>query len=323
MIQGIAFGPVPSRRLGLSLGVNNIPPKHCTYSCVYCQIGRTISIDIRRKSFFDPEVVVREVISRARRTTPDVITFVPDGEPTLDLNLGVEIRGIKGAIETPVAVITNSSLLSMEDVREDLSNADIVSVKVDSVSKRVWKLVNRPHPSLELENVLKGIEDFAFSYKGELISETMVVRGLNDSKEEIRKVGNFLSHLNVSRAYISIPIRPPAEPWVQPPEEHTLSDAYNIFRDVLNDSVRVELLTGYEGPGFRVEEDPIKYLEATAAVHPIRLDYAEEILRKKGYKPDDTIQDLLEKGIFVVTSYKGKKFLMRKLPKTGATVERA
>lgn len=303
--------------------MNNIPPKHCTYSCVYCQIGKTINIDIRRKSFYDPEVIVNEVISKARRTSPDIITFVPDGEPTLDINLGAEIRGIKDAIETPVAVITNSSLLFMEDVREDLSNADLVSIKVDSVNERVWKLVNRPHPSLELENVLKGIEEFSDSYEGELISETMLVKGLNDSREEIEEVGNFLSLLNISRAYIGVPIRPPAEPWVQIPEEQVLSDAYNIFRDILDDSVRVELLTGYEGPGFKVEEDPIKYLEATTAVHPVRLDYAEEILRKKGYSPNDVIQDLLDGGVLVITSYRNKKFLVRKLPKTKVTVEKS
>lgn len=323
MIEDLVFGPVPSRRLGLSLGVNNIPPKHCTYSCVYCQIGRTIHIDIKRKNFYDPRAIIREVISKAGKTAPDVITFVPDGEPTLDLNLGAEIGGIKEAIRIPVAVITNSSLLFMESVREDLLNADIVSIKVDSVSKRVWKLVNRPHPSLELEKVLRGIEGFSLSYKGELISETMLVRGLNDSREEISKVAEFLSRLNISRAYISIPIRPPAEPWVQSPEEQVLSDAYNIFREILSDSAKVELLIGYEGAGFKVEEDPIKYLEATAAVHPIRLDYAEEILRGKGYEPNDVIRDLLERGVLLVTSYKGKKFLVKKLPKIRTIVERS
>lgn len=322
MAEGIVFGPVPSRRLGLSLGVNNIPPKHCTYSCVYCQIGRTVYLEVERRGFYDPEVVVEEAVEKARRTGPDVITFVPDGEPTLDANIGVEIRGIKRRVDVPVAVLTNASLLFMEEVREDLSAADIVSVKVDAVSERVWRMVNRPHPSLELRRILKGIEEFSSAYRGELMSETMLVKGLNDDRGEVGRVAEFLATLNLSRAYIAVPIRPPAEPWVEPPSEQALAEAYNIFREVLGDSVRVELLAGYEGPGFKVEEDPVKYIEATAAVHPIRLDYAEEILRRKGYDPAEVIRDLVDRGILAVTSYRGKKFLVRRLPRVKPRVEK-
>lgn len=322
MAEGIVFGPVPSRRLGLSLGVNNIPPKHCTYSCVYCQIGRTVYLEVERRGFYDPEVVVEEAVEKARRTGPDVITFVPDGEPTLDANIGVEIRGIKRRVDVPVAVLTNASLLFMEEVREDLSAADIVSVKVDAVSERVWRMVNRPHPSLELRRILKGIEEFSSAYRGELMSETMLVKGLNDDRGEVGRVAEFLATLNLSRAYIAVPIRPPAEPWVEPPSEQALAEAYNIFREVLGDSVRVELLAGYEGSGFKVEEDPVKYIEATAAVHPIRLDYAEEILRRKGYDPAEVIRDLVDRGILAVTSYRGKKFLVRRLPRVKPRVEK-
>ena len=316
----IAFGPVPSRRFGLSLGVNNIPPKHCTYSCIYCQIGRTIHIDIRRKEFYDPRRMIEGVVKKAEETRPEIVTFVPDGEPTLDLHLGEEIRGIKEALDIPVAVITNSSLLFLKEVREDLFLADVVSVKVDAVTKSVWKLVNRPHPELDLEEILRGVLEFSSSFSGRLLTETMLVKGINDGEEEAEKVGSFMSELNPDISYIAIPIRPPAEPWVEPPDEEVLSSYYLAFKEA--SGVNVELLTRYEGPGFRVSEDPGEYLKATTAVHPIRLDFARVFLTERGVDPDEVIGRLVEEGVLAIVKYRGKEFLIRKLPKKEVRVER-
>ena len=317
----IAFGPVPSRRFGLSLGVNNIPPKHCTYSCIYCQIGRTIHMDIRRKElFYDPRRVVEEVVRKAEETKPEIVTFVPDGEPTLDLHLEEEIRGIKEALDIPVAVITNSSLLFLKEVREALFLADAVSVKVDAITKSIWKLVNRPHPGLDLYEILKGLLEFSASFSGRLLTETMLVRGINDGEGEAEKVGNFVSELNPDVSYIAIPIRPPAEPWVEPPDEEVLSSYYLTFKEA--SGVNAELLTGYEGPGFRVSEDPEEYLKATTAVHPIRLDFARTFLRERGVDPDRLIGRLVEEGALAIVKYRGKEFLVRKLPKKGVSVEK-
>ncbi|WP_460126274.1 radical SAM protein [Stetteria hydrogenophila] len=317
----LVFGPVPSRRLGLSLGVNNIPPKHCSYSCVYCQLGRTTVLTVERRRFRDPRVIVEEAASKAAKTRPDYVTFVPDGEPTLDACLGVEIRGIKERVDVPVAVITNASLLYREDVRSDLSHADLVSVKVDAVSERVWRLVDRPHPSLSLPRILEGIQEFSSTFRGELISETMLVKGLNDDPREVEAVADYLSTLDLSRAYIAAPIRPPAEEWVEPPSEEALARAYHVFRERLSDRVRVELLAGPEGPQFKVEEDPVNYLIATTAVHPIRLDYAEEILKRRGLDPREVIGSLVERGILAVATYRGSRFLVRRLPRRRPRVE--
>ena len=164
----VAFGPVPSRRLGASLGINNIPPKKCSYSCVYCQLGRTSSFRIERKEFYEPEAIYRNVEQKVRearvRGEPmDYLTFVSDGEPTLDINLGREI-GLLENLGIKIAVITNASLLGMSDVRVDLEQADWVSVKIDSVSNDTWKKMNRPHRSLLLHEVLQGISDFSGSF---------------------------------------------------------------------------------------------------------------------------------------------------------------
>jgi len=180
----VVFGPVPSRRLGLSLGVNNVYDKHCTYSCVYCQVGRTTNLSVRRGEYYEPHALVDEVVRAAKERAPEVITFVPNGEPTLDANLGLEARGIKGRVFQPLAVMSNGSLLWREDVVEDVLLFDIVSVKVDTVRERTWKRLNRPHPTLRLDEVLDGIARFSRRYSGNMISEHMLVEGLNSDREE-------------------------------------------------------------------------------------------------------------------------------------------
>ena len=156
----ITFGPVPSRRLGYSLGVNHIPPKHCTYSCVYCQVGRTTYLEVTHREFFPVQEILNEVnqsIKRAEESKRkiDFITLVPDGEPTLDIHLGELIRELK-QFNTPIAVISNASLIDRQDVQQELMQADWVSLKVDSVNEETWRKINRPHGSLKLRNILNG-----------------------------------------------------------------------------------------------------------------------------------------------------------------------
>ncbi|NLE05841.1 MAG: radical SAM protein, partial [Crenarchaeota archaeon] len=146
-VERLAFGPVPSRRLGKSLGVNNILPKHCTYSCVYCQVGKNTEHAINRKFFHSPEnilIAVKNKLNKAKmkNETVNYITLVSDGEPTLDMNLGKIVSSLKQT-NLPVAVLTNASLLWMPEVQEDLLSADYVSLKVDAISEYLWKKVDR------------------------------------------------------------------------------------------------------------------------------------------------------------------------------------
>jgi len=192
----ITFGPVPSRRLGYSLGVNHIPPKHCTYSCVYCQVGRTTYLEVTRREFFPVQEILDEVSQSIKRAEDsqrkiDFITLVPDGEPTLDIHLGELIRELK-QFKTPIAVITNASLIDRQDVQQELMQADWVSLKVDSVNEETWRKINRPHGSLQLSNILAGIMGFKQIFKGELVTETLLVSGINDQEKEISNLLNFL-----------------------------------------------------------------------------------------------------------------------------------
>ncbi|HUV87817.1 MAG TPA: radical SAM protein [bacterium] len=307
----IAFGPIPSRRLGRSLGINNIPPKTCTYSCVYCQVGRTTAMALERRAFFAPEDVfeaVKAKVEAARRHGEgvDYLTFVPDGEPTLDVNLARELELLR-PLGVNVAVITNSSLLGREDVRADLARADWVSVKVDAVDEEAWRRVNRPHGGLRLGAVLDGISAFAKTFAGTLVTETMLVRDVNDGAEQMREVAGFVAGLGPAVAYLSVPTRPPAEGTVRPPDEEAVARAYDAF---VSRGLPTELLIGYPGDAFaftgNVEDD----LLSITAVHPMREEAVAELLAKAGASPA-VVGKLVADGTLAEVEFGGKKFYVR------------
>jgi len=312
----LAFGPVPSRRLGKSLGMNNIPAKTCSYSCVYCQLGRTTNMTTERQAFYKPEDIFREVKRKvdeatSRNESIDYLTFVPHGEPTLDINLGKAISILK-QIKMPIAVITNASLTWQKDAKEDLMEANLVSLKVDAVSEDLWKRINRPHKDLKLNAILEGIREFANEFKGTIISETMLTDGVNYG-DEFEKVADFLKHLKrLDKAYIAVPTRPPAEEWIKPAKEETLNTAFQVFSEKLGAN-RVEFLIGYEGNAFaftgRVEDD----LLSITAVHPMRKEAVKEFL-KKANTDWRVIEKLLKENKLVEIRYEGNQYYMRRLP---------
>ncbi len=311
----IVFGPVPSRRLGRSLGINNIPPKICSYSCIYCQLGRTLKMQTSRKEFYKPKDIYREVEEKIkkiknRKETVDYLTFVPDGEPTLDINLGREIEDLK-SIGIKIAVITNSSLIWREDVQRDLSQADLVSIKIDTVDENIWRKINRPHPDLNLEDILDGISIFSREFKGVIYTETMLIDNINDSEDILRDTADFISKISIDKSYISIPIRPPAEREIRIPSEENLNKAYNIFREK---NIDVEYLIGYEGNEFSSTGNIREDILSITSVHPIREDGLKKLLRKADIKWD-IVEELIAKEELKEVVYRDKKFYIRNLSK--------
>ncbi|VVB63802.1 Radical SAM superfamily protein [uncultured archaeon] len=312
VIKMIAFGPVPSRRLGRSLGINNIPPKVCSYSCAYCQVGRTTQTEVERRPFYQPEEILKEVKEKLEtaanmRKAVDYITFVPDGEPSLDVNLGQEMDLLK-PLGIKVAVISNASLIWDEGVRKELSKADWVSLKVDAVDELAWRRINRPHSTLKLDSILGGILDFYRSYKGVLATETMLARDVNDSERSLEMIADFLAQVHPAKAYISVPTRPPAENWVMPPSEESINRAYQIFSRKME---RVELLVGYEGDIFDFTGDVERDLLSITAVHPMRKEAVDKFLEQAG-KSWDVIQRLIDAGQLVENEYGGNRFYLRR-----------
>ncbi len=312
--MGIAFGPVPSRRLGRSLGINNIPDKICTYACVYCQIGRTLKMEIERREFYPPQKIVGEVYEKVRSAEKmgeriDYLTFVPDGEPTLDVNVGREIEMLKG-LGIPLAMLTNSSLLWREDVRQELLPLDFVSLKIDAVTEELWRRIDRPHKALKLSTILEGILKFRRDFRGKVVTETMLIDGV-DYSQELEKIGRFLRTLEPDVAYIAIPTRPPWEKWVRPPEERVIMEAYSTFANFLGEE-KVEYLIGYEGNAFSLTGNVEDDLLSITAVHPMRQDAVEKLLRRAG-EEWNLVDKLISEGKLIELEYGGKKFYMRKL----------
>jgi len=297
------------------LGINNIPAKTCTYSCVYCQVGRTTEMRTDRCAFYDPEAVFRDVkdrLAEAKKASErvDYLAFVPDGEPTLDANLGREISLLKG-LGTPVAVITNGSLLWLEDVRKDLALADWVSVKVDAVREEVWRQIDRPHKSLMLTRVLDGIRAFAKDFAGRLVTETMLVQGINDDAGGLVFLSEFLWSIEPDTAYLSIPTRPPAEAGIRVPDEGSLNLAFQILS---RRAARVELLIGYEGDAFAATGAVEGDLLGITAVHPMREDAVRAFLARAG-SPWETVERLVGRGNLLRTDYNGRSFYLRRFAK--------
>lgn len=230
----LVYGPVPSRRLGCSLGLNNIPYKYCSYSCIYCRVGGTTKLQVEPAVYYQPESLLRETEDRIAKVgsddcTVNYVSFVTDGEPTLDRNLGELISMLKRALRYPVAVFTSGSLLWRREVAEAAALADWVSVKVDTVVESTWERVNRPDRRLELTRVLEGIRAFASKYQGNLVSETMLVDRENTAVGELAAVADYLKQISPSSAYLCIPDRPPAVPSVRIPDEEQLKRAERIF----------------------------------------------------------------------------------------------
>jgi wyosine [tRNA(Phe)-imidazoG37] synthetase (radical SAM superfamily) len=273
-------------------------------------------MQIERHAFYDPKDVFEEVRDKVDKTRAaggdvDYLSFVPDGEATLDVNLGRIIELLK-PLGIKIAVFTNCSLIDKPDVQQDLMMADLVSLKVDAVRERAWRLADRPHGRLRLPLLMEGMIEFAKKYHGKLITETLLVHRTNDYEEDVSAVAEFLAQLKPDMAYISIPTRPPTEDWVKAPSEEVINRAYQIFARKLDN---VECLLGPEGDAFaftgNVEED----LLSITAVHPMREEAVRTLLDRAG-ADWSVVSKLIADGRLVELAYDGCKFYLRKFAKT-------
>jgi wyosine [tRNA(Phe)-imidazoG37] synthetase (radical SAM superfamily) len=305
----IAFGPVPSRRLGFSLGINNIPHKVCSYSCVYCQVGRTRKYAVAPQRFYAPRAIAAEVRAALSRSDakPDYLSFVPDGEPTLDAGLAESLELLR-PLGCRTAVISNGSLVNRTGVAQALGRSDWVSFKVDALEESTWRRIDRPHRSLDLQAILDGQLAFRRSYGGRLATETMLVAGINDSEAAAAAIAEYLARLRPDIAYIAVPTRPPADSRVRPPPAETVNRAYQLFREKLS---AVELLVGYEGSAFTATGSPEHDLLSITAVHPMRADAVRALLARSraGW---EVVAKLLDRGLLREVAYGGKLFYLRK-----------
>ncbi len=272
------FGPVPSRRLGQSLGIDTIPLKTCNWNCIYCQLGRTRPLTNVRKVYIPCEDILAEVKSALASHASgkiDWITFVGSGEPTLHSEIGYLIDEIKALTNIPVAMITNGSLLYLPEVRAGLSTADVVMPSLDVGNATLYRKLNRPHGQAPFERLVDGLVAFSDEYQGNLWVEVMLIGGWNDSESALREIADILKRVEADEVHLLLPTRPPAEPWVKPSESDGLMRAMAILGDI---AVVVHPAEGnFDLSGF---DNPAEAIVNIISRHPMRQDQLEQTLER-------------------------------------------
>lgn len=272
------FGPVPSRRLGQSLGIDTIPLKTCNWNCVYCQLGRTVPLTNERREYVPAEEIFLEVEQALRSHQSgeiDWVTFVGSGEPTLHSRTGELIRRVKDLTPLPVAVITNGSLLYLPEAREELSAADAILPTLDSGNAALYRKINRPHPDITFERLVNGLIAFREQCRGKLWVEVMLVQGLNDTESALREIADVLKRIQPDEVHVNLPTRPPVETWVQPPDEEGLMRALAILGRI------AQVVHPAEGSfDLSGSENVVEAIVGIITRHPMREDELRRTLEK-------------------------------------------
>lgn len=224
------FGPVPSRRLGLSLGVDPIPKKLCTLDCVYCEVRQTDLRALKRKEYIPARSIIGELQTALRELKElDFVTFSGSGEPTLNSKLGELIHAVKLMTRVPVAVITNGTLLYRDDVRRDLLEADVVLPSLDAATQPVFEQINRPHPQLKINIIIEGLKQFRIEYHGKIWLEILLVEGINDTETELAALREAINEIRPDKVQLNTVVRPPAESFAHPVNEERLREIQTYF----------------------------------------------------------------------------------------------
>ena len=298
------YGPVPSRRLGFSLGIDIIIYKTCTLNCVYCQLGKTTRKTIQRKEFFSSD----EILSKIKKVLVsgqhiDYITFSGSGEPTLNSAIGKLIRKIKKITSIPVAVLTNSTLLSQERVRNDLLAADLVVPSLDAVTQDIFVRINRPHPSIQVEEIIEGLKKFRKKFKGSIWIEIMLVKGVNDSPSHLNKIKKIISEIKPEKVQLNTVIRPPAEKFARP---LNLKDLEKIKKTLgENCEIIAEFRKKEQLPSFEnLEESILSMIKR----RPVTLDDISASLGKHKNEILKSLNSLLKEAKIRLVVHKGVKY---------------
>jgi wyosine [tRNA(Phe)-imidazoG37] synthetase (radical SAM superfamily) len=282
------YGPVPSRRLGLSLGVDLVPKKICTYDCIYCQIGRPTLQTAERKEYVSARVILRDVEQSLQECGEkiDYIAISGSGEPTLNSAIGEVIRGIKKLTQTPVAVITNGSLLHLKEVREALLLADVVMPSLDAATPSVFQTINRPLPSLEIKQVIQGLATFRKEYKGRIWLEILLSRGVNDGEEEIERMKEAIRIIRPDKVQLNTVVRPAVEDYAAA----LPSDRMEEIKKALG--ADAEIIAEFEGDRHRMPAEHVE--ERVIRIIKRRPETPDDLAKALGF-PDLEIARILDK----------------------------
>lgn len=283
------YGPVPSRRLGRSLGIDPIPSKTCNYQCIYCQLGRTTNFTNNRRNYAPKKEIFEEMEEAVPKCEEDFdyVTFVGSGEPTLYMDIKDLIQKVKTLTSKPVCVITNGALLSNDLVKDALYQSDVVLPTLDAGTESTFIKINRPHPSLKFDEIIQGLVDFRSEFGGKFWIEIMLVKGINDSKEDLLHIKNKIDLIQPDKIDVNVPIRPPCEKWVKIPNTSILSHLSDLFGNYNNINFPEIGKFGIDSPRF--EKEILSIIER----HPMRQKQIIDTFRSDQFS-DNEIEVKLE-----------------------------
>jgi wyosine [tRNA(Phe)-imidazoG37] synthetase (radical SAM superfamily) len=301
------YGPVPSRRLGQSLGVDPIPLKTCNWNCVYCQLGRTRPVVNQRAKFIRPGAILDEIASSLQDHEAgeiDWITIVGSGEPTLNLGIGWLIRQVQGITSIPVAVITNGSTFYLPEVREELAAANAVLPSLDAGTPDLYRKINRPHPEISFQRHVDGLERFAAEYNGAFWLEVMLLQGLNDTEDALNDLAVMIERIKPDEVHLNLPTRPPVETWVRPSDDEGLLRARAIL------GKKASVVQPIEGEFDLGEfDDVVDAVVGIIARHPMRQEELESTLNRwASGEVEGALADLKASGKAQVIERYGTQF---------------
>lgn len=301
--ESFVYGPVTSRRLGLSLGINLVPEKTCSFNCIYCQCGCTTNLTVTRQPYFPVEEIINQIRLAVKRKRVDYLTFSGKGEPTLNKNIGKIITILKKEFSIPIAVITNTSLLTEPKVRRALYQADLVVPTLSAADQRIFKKLHRPHPSLFIKDIIRGLKIFRRYYQGKIWIEVMIVKDVNDAPDHLARLRQIIYELRPDLVHLNTVVRPPAEVYARPVS--------------YDDLIQIQMLfgPGTEIAAYSLKRSPKKFLgnpeEAIIAITRNRPVTDNDLIKALNISPETlkrTIPRLLKKGKITKVNFQGEIF---------------
>jgi wyosine [tRNA(Phe)-imidazoG37] synthetase (radical SAM superfamily) len=285
------FGPVPSRRLGLSLGVDLIPFKTCTYDCLYCEVGRTSNKTSLIKSYVPVATMLRELAEKLRQVQPDVITLAGSGEPTLYSEIDQVIAFIKNTTQIRVALLTNGSLLWKEEIRNKVLKTDLMMPTLSSAFEKTFKRIHRPDRGLHLADIIEGYIALRKIYKGELVLELFLLKGINDTEEEIQALKGVIDRINPDKVQLNTVVRPPAESQALALDQERLEEVKTFLGD------KAEIIADVHPHQRRNQYDSLQeVLLETVRRRPMRAADLANVLNLPLSEVESLLKELLLKG---------------------------
>lgn len=295
------YGPIPSRRLGFSLGIGPIPKKTCNYSCIYCQLGRTNHFTNDRENFFPLEDILKEFTEASKTNLHyDVVSIVGEGEPTLYSELGALIASLKTLTDKPICVITNGALLTDDTVQQELMNADIVLPSFNAYDEKTFRKINRPLKDITFAQTYEALINFSHRFPGKIWLEIMLLAGINDSDEALIKFKTLLKAIKYERLYLNTPVRPPAESYVQTIDHEQMHKAVSILGGISIDLLSSELYQSsitddYEAIISNIKRHPMNQFEITAFLKSRNVNDTKDVFKK--LDENEAIDKLHYKGL--------------------------